>query len=132
SQLEALGVPRDAWDAFVTSGDATRSLLAERAPGPAWMIGPPRDAPLFDGLGLEAGDQDSARFIAVTGPYDDDLDTPDDYRERFATAAGRGLTMICANPDRVVQRGDTLIYCGGALADVYEELGGEVLMAGKP
>jgi len=57
---------------------------------------------------------------------------PEDYRARFEIAAERGLEMICANPDRVVQRGDTLIYCGGALADLYEEMGGKVLMAGKP
>ena len=131
-QLEYFKVPRAAWSAFVTSGDATRALLRERAPGPAWMIGPPRDAPLYEGLGLQEAGPEAAAFIAVTGPYDDDVETPEDYRERFEVAAARGLTMICANPDRVVQRGDQLIYCGGALADLYEALGGEVLMAGKP
>lgn len=131
-QLDQLGVPRAAWSAVVTSGDVTRTLLGQRAPGPAWRIGPDRDGPLYEGLGLSFAEPDTAAFIAVTGPYDDEVETPEDYRERFVSPAARGLPMICANPDRVVQRGDRLIYCGGALADLYKELGGEVLMAGKP
>ncbi len=131
-QLDGLGVPREAWSHIVTSGDATRLLLAERAPGPAWLIGPERDAPLYEGLGVEASDLDHARFISVTGPYDDENDEPADYRDRFRRAVERDLELICANPDIVVQRGDRLIYCGGALAQLYESLGGRVTMAGKP
>jgi HAD superfamily hydrolase (TIGR01459 family) len=131
-QLDSLGVPRAAWSAMVTSGDATRALLADRAPGPAWAIGPERDAPLYEGLGLAFAGPGQAAFIACTGPVDDTVETPEDYRERLSAGASRGLLMICANPDRVVQRGDRLIYCGGALADLYETLGGAVVMAGKP
>lgn len=132
AQLDELGVPREAWSAFVTSGDASRALLAERAPGPAWTIGPERDAPLYAGLGLEFAEAEAAAFIACTGPYDDEVETPEDYRDRFVAPVARGLPMICANPDRVVQRGSKLIYCGGALADLYRDMGGKVLMAGKP
>jgi len=131
-RLDELGVPRAAWSAFVSSGDATRTLLAERAPGPAWKLGPDRDWPLYDGLGLDFTTPELAAFIACTGPEDDEVETPDDYRERLAICARRGLTMICANPDRVVQRGDRLIYCGGALADLYAAMDGPVMMAGKP
>ena len=131
-QLDALGVPRNAWTAFVSSGDATRTLLAQRAPGPAWAIGPERDAPLYEGLGLTFAGPEEAAFIACTGPYDDEIETPDDYRDQLKMCARRGLTMICANPDKVVQRGDRLIYCGGALADLYAAMDGSVLMAGKP
>ncbi len=133
AQLDALGVPRDSWRAFVTSGDATRMELAKRAPGPAWIIGPDRDWPLYDGLGLDTvpGAEDAA-FISVTGPVDDTVETPEDYRERLSAGVARDLELICANPDRVVQRGDQLIYCGGSLADLYESLGGRVTMAGKP
>lgn len=132
-QLDRLGVPRESWQAFVTSGDATRAELARRWPGPAWIIGPDRDWPLYDGLGLErATGAEDAAFLSVTGPIDDETETPEDYRERFIPAAGRGLELICANPDRIVQRGDKIIYCGGSLADLYEELGGRVTMAGKP
>ncbi|KRA61505.1 HAD family hydrolase [Caulobacter sp. Root655] len=132
AQLDALGVPRAAWSAFVTSGDATRTLLAQRAPGPVWTVGPDRDAVLYEGLGLAFSGPEDAAFISVTGLFNDEAEGPEDYRERLATAAERGLALVCANPDRVVQRGDRLIYCGGALADLYEGLGGQVLMAGKP
>ncbi|MGZ6019157.1 MAG: TIGR01459 family HAD-type hydrolase [Phenylobacterium sp.] len=131
-QLDGLGVPREAWSHIVTSGDATRLLLAERAPGPAWKIGPDRDDALYEGLGVAFSDLADARFISVTGPYDDETDEPGDYRERFIACVARDLELICANPDIVVQRGDKLIYCGGALAQLYESLGGRVTMAGKP
>jgi HAD superfamily hydrolase (TIGR01459 family) len=133
AQLDGLKVPRESWKAFVTSGDATRAELAKLAPGPVWIIGPERDGTLYDGLGLTpaqgAGD---AAFLSVTGLLDDETETPEDYRASLKEAADRGLDLICANPDRIVQRGDKIIYCGGALADVYEELGGRVIMAGKP
>ena len=131
-QLDRLGVPRTAYSLVVTSGDATRRLLAKRAPGPAWKLGPDRDDPLYDGLGLEFAGLEAAAFIACTGPFDDEVETPEDYRERFLSAIARGLPMICANPDIVVQRGDKLIYCGGALGELYEALDGQVFIAGKP
>ncbi len=132
AQMDSLGVPRAAWSDIVTSGDATRALLASRAPGPAFRIGPDRDGPLYEGLGLEFSGLEEADFIACTGPNDDDVETPEDYRHILARAARRDLVMICANPDIVVQRGDRLIYCGGALAKLYVSLGGTVFMAGKP
>lgn len=131
-QLDGLKVPRSAWSTLVTSGDATRRLLKDRAPGPVYAIGPERDFPLYEGLGLEFAGPDEAAFLSVTGPVDDTVETPEDYRAVFERLAPRKLELICANPDRVVQRGTQLIYCGGALADVYEALGGPVLMAGKP
>lgn len=131
-QLDGLRVPREAWSAIVTSGDATRILLSGHAPGPAWRIGPDRDAPLYEGLGLDFADAATAAFVSVTGPYDDETETAEDYRARFGQAVERKLPLICANPDIVVQRGDRLIPCGGALAQLYEAMGGEVIMAGKP
>jgi HAD superfamily hydrolase (TIGR01459 family) len=132
AQLDSLGVPREAWSAFVTSGDATRALLSERVDTPAHWMGPERDGPLFAELGLNFVTADKAGFLAVTGLENDEVETPEHYRERLQAAAMRKLPMICANPDRVVQRGDALIYCAGALADLYESMGGEVIMAGKP
>jgi HAD superfamily hydrolase (TIGR01459 family) len=131
-QLAGLGVTDRSFTDVVTSGDATRPLLAQRAPGPFWRIGPERDWPLYEGLGLELTTLEEARYISCAGPNDDEVETPEDYRERFVQAAARGLEMICANPDIVVQRGDKLIYCGGALAQLYEALDGRVVMAGKP
>jgi HAD superfamily hydrolase (TIGR01459 family) len=132
-QLRALKVPDEAWSAFVTSGDATRAELAKRRPGPAWAVGPARDAPLYDGLGLDLCETpEEAAFISCTGLFDDELETPEDFRARLSVCAERKLEMVCANPDRVVKRGDKIIYCAGALADLYEELGGKVAMVGKP
>lgn len=132
TQLDGVGVPRDAWTGFVTSGDATRDLLAERAPGPVWRLGPPRDDALFEGLGLEFAEIPDAAFIAATGPFHEEYETPEDYRERLTQARERDLEMICANPDRMVQKGDKLIYCAGALAQLYESLGGRTVTPGKP
>jgi HAD superfamily hydrolase (TIGR01459 family) len=132
AQLDGLGVPRESWTEIVTSGDATRVLLAERAPARAWKIGDERDGPLYEGLDLGDAGPEEADFVSVTGPYDDENDTPADYRDRFLVCLERGLDLICANPDIVVQRGDKLVYCGGALAQLYESLGGKVIMAGKP
>lgn len=132
AQLVGLGAPRAAWSALVTSGDVTRTLLAESAPGPAFHIGPERDAPLWQSLGLAFSDLEEAAFLLATGLTDDEVETPEDYRPLLADAAALGLPMICANPDIVVQRGARLIPCAGALAQLYEALGGAVAMAGKP
>lgn len=133
AQLDQIGVPRAAWQAFVTSGDATVAELKKRAPGPAWAVGPERDNAVYEGTGVSRTDRpEDAGFIACTGLFDDEADQPEDYRDAFKACAMRGLEMVCANPDRVVHRGDKLIWCAGALADVYSAMGGTVVMAGKP
>lgn len=132
AQLDGLGVPRGTYSDVVTSGDVTRRLLIERAPGPAYKIGPDRDLPLYEGTGVVFAALDEAKFIGCSGPTDDEVETPEDYRSLLTRASALGLPMICANPDKVVQRGARLIYCGGALAELYQTLGGAVIMAGKP
>jgi HAD superfamily hydrolase (TIGR01459 family) len=131
-QLQSLRVPADAWSALVTSGDVTRAELIARAPGPAWTIGPERDQVLYDRIPLAFSGPEDAAFVSCTGLVDDEMETAEDYRPRLAVAAERRIDMICANPDRVVHRGSQLIPCAGALADIYESLGGRVVMAGKP
>lgn len=132
-QLANLKVPDDVWSGFVASGDATFAELVKRAPGPAWAVGPERDDTLYENSGVEIlRDPEGAAFISCTGLFDDETEEPGDYRGRLQACADRDLEMICANPDLVVQRGDKMIWCGGALADLYAEMGGRVLMAGKP
>ena len=75
---------------------------------------------------------ESADYAVCSGLFDDTVETPQDYRELIARMHGRGLTMICANPDVVVERGDALVFCAGAIADLYAAAGGEVIYAGKP
>lgn len=131
--LAALGVPEGTYDDIVTSGDVTRDVLVAQGSKTLLHIGPNRDQPLY--WDLEAtftGDDDAAEAISCTGLADDETETPDDYRERLQKLADRGLPMICANPDIVVERGDRLIWCAGALARLYEDLGGEVTILGKP
>ncbi len=132
-QLDGLNVPRDAYDAVVTSGDVTRSAVTARPGAKVLHIGPKRDLGFYDGLGiaLVTGDEE-AELISCTGLFDDTTESPADYRQRFAGFAARGLTLVCANPDIVVERGDQLIWCAGALGQLYEELGGTTVLAGKP
>jgi HAD superfamily hydrolase (TIGR01459 family) len=131
-QLDRMGVPRDAWDVIVTSGDAIRAELAARAPGPMFKIGPgDYDKPLWEGLGLDEAPLEHARFIGISGLNRDD-ETPADYRDILREAKARDLELLCANPDIVVQFGDKLIWCAGAVARDYEAMGGRVVMAGKP
>lgn len=130
-QLDHIGVPREAYDDIVTSGDATRALLEGYKGKTVHRVGPLQDDVLFDGLDITLGSVEDASVIAVTD-LDTDDDTPADYTERMQQWLARGLPLICANPDKVVEEGDRIIYCGGALADAYEDLGGRVMMAGKP
>ncbi|MEM9234879.1 MAG: TIGR01459 family HAD-type hydrolase, partial [Pseudomonadota bacterium] len=131
-QLDRLGLPASAYDAVVTSGDATRQAVAAMGERKGYRLGPDKDDNLFDATGARFVPMEDADFILCTGLFDDLNETPEDYRESLTHAASRKLPMICANPDRVVKFGDRLMYCAGALADLYEELGGETLFCGKP
>ncbi|MEF2070255.1 TIGR01459 family HAD-type hydrolase [Consotaella aegiceratis] len=130
-QLDQIGLSRQAYDFVVTSGDVTRALIAE-ADSKVFHLGPERDLDLFEGLDVALCGEQEAATIVATGFFDDETETPDDYADMLRGLAGRGLPMICANPDVVVQRGDRRIWCAGSLARAYQELGGEVRIAGKP
>lgn len=132
AQLDAIGVPRDAYDRIVTSGDATRIELEARRGQKVFHLGPERDLPLLEGMGLQRVPVGAADFVLCSGLFDDASETPDDYREMLAEIGDRNLTMICANPDQVVRRGDHMIYCGGALGQSYHDQGGETVYCGKP
>jgi HAD superfamily hydrolase (TIGR01459 family) len=130
--LDALGVGRNAYDAIVSSGDVTRNLLTAYRGQTLHYVGPPDENDgLFEGLDITLGRAEDAKALIVTD-LDDDRDTPDDYNARMSVWLERGLPMICANPDRVVEHGHHIYYCGGALADLYEARGGMIHMAGKP
>ena len=132
SQLDALGVARTAYDAGVTSGDVTRAMIAPWQGRPVLHIGPARDQGLFDGFALDFADARRAEMVVCSGLNDDSKETPQHYTELFEGLVARGVAMICANPDLVVERGDKLVYCAGALAAEYARLGGAVSYAGKP
>lgn len=133
AQLADIGVAETAWDAIVSSGDLTRAAIGGGGYGDVFLhIGPDRDEPTFAGLPLVPGDIDTAEFILCTGPYDDTTETPEDYRDLFRLAVARKIPFVCANPDLTVMRGSEIIYCAGALAALYEEMGGVAVKLGKP
>ncbi|MEM9716294.1 MAG: TIGR01459 family HAD-type hydrolase [Pseudomonadota bacterium] len=141
-QLDHIGVPRALYDGIVASGDAARAAMASGAYGTkVYHIGPDRDHPFFDGVPEEDFYQgididrvplDEAEGMICTGLFDDSTETPEDYRATLLNAKNRGLKMLCANPDIVVDRGDQRIYCAGAIAEAYKDMGGEAHYFGKP
>ena len=130
--LDRLGVPRAAYDGIVSSGDVTRALIAARAGKRLFHIGPERDLPIFDGLDAPLAPLEHADYAVCSGLTDDTGETPQDYHGLIERMRARKLAMICANPDIVVERGETLVYCAGAIADLYAGAGGDVIYAGKP
>ena len=137
-QVLRLGVSPDAFDAVVTSGDVTIGLMEQQAGDQVLHIGPERDLTLFEAASQQIGSRprlvalEDAQYALCTGLRSDETETVDDYQSELEAMLARGMAMICANPDIVIHRGDALIYCAGALARRYEDLGGSVTYAGKP
>lgn len=125
--------PDGHYDRLITSGDAARTALAGGYYGNCLLhIGPDRDMPLFEGLDIEYGAIGNCHFALCTGLYDDEHESPDDYRDLLQNLLARGLPMLCANPDELVMRGGKRIYCAGAVARAYAAIGGAVTYFGKP
>lgn len=131
AQLASIGVPESAWDRIITSGDVTRTLVAE-GPRKVFHLGPDRDLGLYEGLDVEVVEEFEASSVCCTGYYDDDTEGPEDYADMLRRFRARNLPFVCANPDIMVEKGDRLIWCAGALARDYAQLGGRTLIAGKP
>lgn len=129
-QLALFGVPDDCYDRIVTSGDVTRRLIAE-GPRRIFHLGPDHDLSLYDGIDVELCEEFEAQGVVCTGMFDDD-ETPEDYAPMLERFRSRNLPFICANPDIVVERGDELVWCAGALARDYAQIGGRTEIAGKP
>ena len=131
-QLREIGVDPESHDTIVTSGDVTQDLMRAHGGGKVFHLGPSRDHSIYDGTGVTRVPVDEARAILCTGLFDDVNDVLADYDELLGDLKRRNLVMICANPDKIVRKGDRILYCAGKLAELYAALGGEVLMAGKP
>ncbi|MGC6512727.1 MAG: TIGR01459 family HAD-type hydrolase [Parvibaculales bacterium] len=133
-RLDALKLARTAYDDILSSGDAARDMLIDRAAqGQAChFVGADKDTDLITGIEIPLVDVEQADFILLTGMANDAEETPEDYRAAIETWHHHDLPLICANPDRVVQIGDKVMYCAGALAEIYEQMGGEVIWLGKP
>jgi HAD superfamily hydrolase (TIGR01459 family) len=129
---ELFHVPRSAYDGIASSGDVTCGVMAQRPGQSVFHLGPQRDISIFEGLDVRFAGVEEADYVVCTGLFNDDVETAESYREMLGVMRARNLFMLCANPDVVVDRGDRLVYCAGAIADLYGSLGGEVLYAGKP
>jgi HAD superfamily hydrolase (TIGR01459 family) len=130
-QLDMLGVVKESFDGIVTSGDVTRDLI-RKAPRKLFHLGPAKDGNLFEDIDCERVEEAQAEAVVCSGLFDDQTETPADYAPMLVRLCARNLEMICANPDIVVEMGDRLIWCAGALARDYAALGGTTLIAGKP
>ena len=130
--LDRFAVPHDAYDAIMSSGDVTHGIVETRLNQRVFHLGPERDLSIFAGLDVTFAPAETADYVVCSGLFDDTRETPEDYRELLTAMRARSLFMVCANPDIVVERGDELVYCAGAIADAYAEIGGEVLYCGKP
>ncbi len=138
AQLARLGAPADCYDLIVTSGDASQNAVAAGLYGKRiYHVGPDRDFLFFDDhngqpLDVTRVSIEEADAIICTGLWDDQTETPDDYRHLILNGLNRQLTMLCANPDIEVDHGDKRIYCAGAVGAAYAEAGGTVHYYGKP
>ncbi len=140
-RLDDMGVPHEAYDLVVSSGDAAQAAMLQGAAGRrVHHIGPAKDDDFFTTLPEDMPDARPVERVALaeaegivcTGPVEEDRDRPEDYRATLLHAKTRGLKLLCANPDIVVDFGDRRVYCAGALAALYDEMGGQSLYFGKP
>lgn len=137
-QLDLLGAPRSCWDLIVSSGDAAQEALRAGAFGrQVYHMGPERDLVFFedaDGRPLDVTlvPLEDAEGIVCTGLFDDRTETPEDYRATILYGKTKGMKLLCANPDIVVDVGERRIYCAGAIAKAYQEAGGRAYYFGKP
>lgn len=139
TQIAGMGIPDDAWDTIATSGDSARTAMYRGAVGEkVFFIGESRDTNFFDPIGVVEDPADiqivpleEAEGIVCTGPFDPLADVAD-LRPQLLFAKQKGLKLLCANPDIVVDRGDVREWCAGAVAKLYTEMGGESIYTGKP
>jgi HAD superfamily hydrolase (TIGR01459 family) len=131
-QLAEIGVDPRSHDLIVTSGDVTQELMRSHGGGAVFHLGAARDHSIYEGTGVKRVPLPQAHAVLCTGLFDDLNDQLSDYDGLLAGMKQRDLTMICANPDKIVRKGDRILYCAGKLAEIYQGLGGRVLMAGKP
>lgn len=131
-QLARFGVPRDAFDTVITSGDVTAQLIAKQPNAPLFHFGPERDKSILEGLTNPIVDHSDAKLCLLTGPLDDTIETTDIYHDLLEQMHENAVEMICANPDLVVRSSNRMVICAGSIAQRYAHLGGKVSFAGKP
>ena len=133
TQIEGFGVLPSCYDSIVSSGDMTRHFLEkQRSSTHVFHIGPDRDRVLFSGTGITLVDANKAHICVCSGLKNDETEQPEDYRNALNILLERKIPMICANPDRMIERAGRFIVCAGAVAELFEQMGGAVTWFGKP
>ena len=132
-QLEDFGIEQKLYDKIISSGELTWLSIKEKYQKKnCFIIGPPRDFHLVEGLDISVVDKDSnVDIILNTGPWGDD-DSLENYTDLLDSLAKKKSHMICSNPDKTVVRGENFMICAGLLAEYYEKIGGKVEYYGKP
>lgn len=140
AQINQIGVPRDAYDDITSSGDASQmGMMAGLVGRKVFHLGPEKDLSFFNDIDSDLGGDpiervalEQATGIICTGLFDDQTEGPDDYRATLLYAKQKGLKLLCSNPDIQVDYADKRIYCAGAIAELYTQMGGKSLYFGKP
>lgn len=129
--VQLYATPADCFDAVVSAGDVMVDALRAR-PGPWHLEGPESDVAIFQGLDVTFGPLEGARGVVMTQLKDGTRETAETYRPMLERMLAEGQTFVCGNADRVVVHGGKRFVCPGAVADLHEALGGDVVWCGKP
>lgn len=129
-QLHEMGLPRACWDAIVTGGDAGIAALRELR-RPVGFLGTPEDRAVLERSGIRIVSGDEFTDVACAG-LEQERPRVEQYAAELEMWAARDVLLHCLNADRVVMHGDVAELCAGAIADVYERMGGPVAWYGKP
>lgn len=136
-KLDRLAVPRDAYDAIATSGDVTVAMIVAAGCPPLFSIGPGGEYAIYTeaarlGPRAPALVPIAQAELAICIGLDETGEQPEDYDANLSVLRAKDVELVCANPDIVVEMGDTLVWCAGAIAARYAAIGGRVTQAGKP
>ena len=131
-QLKEFGLNESLYEDVISSGELTWQKLKNRKNLNCYLIGPPRDFHLVDGLSLNVvKNKKNVDIIINTGPWGDH-DSLENYKPLLNELIKSNPVMICSNPDKTVVRGEKFMICAGLLAEYYEKMGGRVEYYGKP
>lgn len=137
ARLTAMGVGPELYDGIMTSGEAAWMALKDRHLAQwgrkCFHLGPSdKDGSVYEGLDVALVDEpQDADFLLATGVFDF-ADKAEQYIDVLKACIKAKLPMVCANPDRIVHVEHQLVVCAGTFADMYREMGGEVVYFGKP
>jgi len=119
-----MGIPRDHFLACVSSGEVAFQSLDVKT---AWLVGKDGEDYAFDPIRFVASPQE-AEVMLILGSNAPRVSL-DQYRAMFE---GLSLPAFCCNPDKWMITPSGLQPAPGAIAALYESMGGKVTWIGKP